>query len=178
MSMWKEASVLVLVAGLATGAPAQTRQGNTTAPAGAPQLTAEDYIEIQQLVSRYDFALDSGADNGYQYADLFTPDGTFGRAKGRDALAALARGGRRGPNFVRNFSGFAAITPSPEGAIGLQYAEAVDFWEDGRPITPDHFGHYEDVYVKTPGGWRFKSRKFVNESQQAAAQAAPSTPPR
>ena len=136
-----------------------------------------DYIEIQQLVSLYGFALDTGADNGYLYADLFVSDGAFGRAKGRDQLAALARGGRRGPRFVRNFSTFAVITPSPEGATGWQYAQAIDFWEDGRPIMLDHFGHYEDVYVKTPQGWRFKSRTFVNESQ-IALQATESRPPR
>ena len=34
-------------------------------------------------------------------------------------------------------------------------------------------GYYDDVYVKTPKGWRFKSRRFVNESQ--AALKAPAT---
>src|SRR5688572_17039412 len=45
-------------------------------------LTSMDYIEIQQLVSRYPYALDTGADGGYLYADLFTPDGVFIRASG------------------------------------------------------------------------------------------------
>ena len=51
-------------------------------------LTALDYAEIQQLVARYSFAIDSGADNGYAYADLFAADGSFGKTTGRDALAA------------------------------------------------------------------------------------------
>lgn len=127
-------------------------------------LTADDYVEIQQLVARYGFALDTAADNGYMYADLYIPDGVFNEAKGRDALAALARGGRRGPLNVRNFGSQAIIKPSAEGATGLQYAQAINFGEAGQPTELDHFGHYEDVYVKTADGWRFKSRRYVNES--------------
>ena len=63
----------------------------------APTLTPLDYIEIQQLVARYAYALDTGAQDGTGsvYASLFTPDGVFvggssGRvAKGREQLAAL-----------------------------------------------------------------------------------------
>ena len=42
------------------------------------------------------YALDTGAEGGYMYADLFTPDGVFIRAsgarvEGREALARLVR---------------------------------------------------------------------------------------
>ena len=40
-------------------------------------LTAADYIEIRQLVARYAYAVDTGADNGNVYASLFAPDGAF-----------------------------------------------------------------------------------------------------
>jgi hypothetical protein len=175
MLTWKQVAAFALVIGLVSLVPAWAHEQSTpTAPTKALTLTTDDYIEIQQLVSRYGFALDTGADNGYQYADLFMPDGTFGRAKGRDQLAALARGGRRNEKFVRNFSGLAIITASPEGATGIQYAQAIDFWDDARGILLDHFGRYEDVYVKTPQGWRFKSRTFINESQShQATQARP-----
>jgi hypothetical protein len=66
---------------------------------------------------------------------------------------------------VRNYSSIPIIEPSPAGATGLQYAQALDFEPGGRAGTLDHFGYYEDVYVKTSMGWRFKSRLFVNESQ-------------
>ena len=46
-------------------------------------------------------------------------------------------------------------------------AQAIDFEPNGRAGALDHFGHYEDAYVRTPQGWRFKSRRFVNESQAA-----------
>ncbi len=42
-------------------------------------LTPMDYVEIRQLVSRYAFAVDTGNDNGYDYADLFAADGEFMR---------------------------------------------------------------------------------------------------
>jgi len=76
-------------------------------------LTPSDYIEIQQLVSRYGYALDSGAPEGTgnEYAGLFTADGTFvgpgipDNTVGRDKLGALARippgsKTRRGPTYV------------------------------------------------------------------------------
>ena len=132
-------------------------------------LSALDQIEIQQLVWKYAYALDTGADNGYAYADLFTADATFtgmnqgpkGRAyKGREALAALARGGKRGPLYVSHFSTGVVIEPSPEGAKGKVYVVIVDPAEGSKPGVITNGGHYEDVYVKTPAGWRFKSRVF------------------
>ena len=131
-----------------------------------PTLTAEDYVAIQQLVARYSHALDTGADNGYMYADLYTPDGNFGKTQGRDELAKLARGGRRGPMNVRNMGTFEVIKPSPEGARGHVYMQAINFGERDKktPTETDHFGRYEDVFVKTPDGWRFKSRTYINES--------------
>ena len=43
----------------------------------------------------------------------------------------------------------------------------MDFEPGGRTGVLDHFGYYEDVYARTPQGWRFKSRRFANESQAA-----------
>ena len=51
--------------------------------------------------------------------------------------------------------------------VAGQYAQAIDYKPGGRAAALHHFGHYEDVYVRTPQGWRFKSRRFVNESQAA-----------
>ena len=149
--------------------------------AGEPTLTADDYVAIQQLVARYSHALDTGADNGYMYADLYTPDGTFNKSQGREALAALARGGRRGPMNVRNMGTFEVIKPAPGGATGHVYMQAINFGERDKktPTETDHFGRYEDVFVKTPDGWRFKSRTYINESGSlkhsapATASAAP-----
>jgi hypothetical protein len=126
-------------------------------------LTAADYIEIQQLVARYSYAVDTHADNGYSYADLFTTDGVFGKTKGREALAELARATqkeRAGPAFTRHFLTNVIIYPTPQGARGSQYLMALDVSEGGKPSTVVHGGRYDDEYVKTPAGWRFKSRQL------------------
>jgi hypothetical protein len=152
--------------------PAAVRLAAPARTGTAAAFTSEDYVEIQQLVARYAFALDTADNDGYTYADLFAADATFNDTKGRDALAALPRGPRRGPLYVRNYGAPAIIQPTPEGATGIQYAQAIDFEPGGRAGALDHFGHYEDVYVRTAQGWRFKSRRFVNESQ-AALKSAP-----
>src|SRR6187551_3138720 len=140
---------------------AQQRDAKTAAPAS---FTGADYAEIQQLVARYPYAVDTHADNGYAYADLFAPDGTFGQTKGREQLAALARktqAERAGPNYARHYLTNVIIRPSSEGATGTQYLIAIDVGEGGKPSTIVHGGRYEDVYVKTPQGWRFKSRVLI-----------------
>src|SRR5215471_13187879 len=89
----------------------------------AMTLTPMDYIEIRQLVNRYAFALDTGSNNGYDYADLFAADGEFMRpyAKGREQLAALARGPRLGPDNTVHYIMNHVIEPTPDGAMGKAY---------------------------------------------------------
>ena len=153
--------------------PAQ--QPAPSAPARAA-LAAQDYIDIQQLVRKYAWALDGGDNYGYVYADLFTPDGVFvgmnqgpdGRSyQGRDVLAALARTPRGGPNHQRHFTMNHVITPAPrqgqgqvEGATGRVYVVMLDVGVVGTPNGVNHGGHYEDVYEKTNVGWRFKKRTY------------------
>jgi hypothetical protein len=152
--------------------PAAVRVVASGRTGGTTGFTSEDYVEIQQLVARYAFAFDTADNDGYTYADLFTADGTFNDTKGRDALAALPRGPSPGPLHVRSYGATAIIQPTAEGATGIQYAQAMNFQPGGRTGVLDHFGHYEDVYVRTSLGWRFKSRRFVNESQASPTAAS------
>jgi hypothetical protein len=164
MFTWKLGLVLL------TLAPVQAQQKNTA-------LTALDYIEIQQLATRYGLAIDTCSNNGYDYADLYTPDGIFidkfteeafkkggiVRGQGREKLAEAAGGGSRSCNNVgwKDWSHLLVnhvITPSPEGATGKVYLVVVG--ADG-PKSVQRDGGYEDVYVKTPAGWRIKSRTHV-----------------
>jgi hypothetical protein len=165
-------------------------------------LTPMDYIEIRQLVNRYAFALDTGSSNGYDYADLFTADGEFMRpyAKGREQLAALARGPRLGPDNTVHYIMNHVIEPTADGAIGKAYliefnwdiAPAQGAGGNGRGAGAGPAngwdivgrkagelartgGHYEDVYVKTPVGWRFKKRDFI--PSVSGADPAPLAPP-
>jgi actinorhodin biosynthesis protein ActVIA len=152
----------VLVAVLIAIPPAWALRAQTSKPAS---LTAADYLEIQQLVARYPYAVDMHGGDGSAYAALFTPDGTFGmQAKGTAQLAELAaktNKDRSGPAYTRHFVTNVVIKPSPEGATGRSYLVAIDISENGKPTTMVHGGHYDDVYVKTPQGWRFKSRTYI-----------------
>jgi len=136
---------------------------------GSQSLSDRDRIEIQQLVRKYAWALDSGDNYGYVYADLFTPDGVFvgmnqgpdGRSyQGRDQLAALARGGVRGATKQSHFTMNHVMTPTAEGAVGRAYVVMIDVGIVGQPNAVNHGGQYDDVYEKTSVGWRFKRRTY------------------
>ena len=144
-------------------------------------LTAMDYIEIQPLVNAYGQDIDTCTNNGYDYADLYTPDGVFidkysdegfqkgglQRAKGRDELAAASWGGSKGCKDMP-WNGWShvmtnlVITPAAEGAKGRCYL--IMLGEQG-PGSVDRDGGYEDTYVKTPKGWRIKSRTHVRSKE-------------
>jgi hypothetical protein len=144
----------------------------------APSLTALDYEELRQLVHRYAYGIDTCGNNGYDYADVFTADGVFidrnsdagfkagGRvlAKGREALATLVGGGSRGCKTRLVWTDWSHLmlnpvfTATPEGATGRIYL--VQLGMKG-PGSVDRHGGYEDVYVKTPSGWRIQSRTHV-----------------
>src|SRR5579863_1908248 len=123
-------------------------------------LTALDYIEIQQLANRYAQAIDTCANNGYDYADLYTADGKFTdnfteegfgkgglvRAEGREALARAAGGGSLGCKNVgwKDWSHLMVnnvVTPAPGGAKGRVYLVVIG--EKG-PNNIQRFGGYED----------------------------------
>jgi hypothetical protein len=162
-------------------------------PSAAQQpmaLTALDYIEIQQLVAKYARAIDTCSNNGYDYADLFTPDGTFrpfvnGRPidgiQGRERLAEISGGGTNQcrnvgwiEQGVRHIYTNHIITPTPEGATGT--VDMLMIGLEGDPNKIAHDGYYEDVYVKTANGWRFRQRThyaLLVGGQPAGAANAP-----
>jgi len=143
-----------------SGSPSANRESRISNPG---RLTAEDYIEIQQLVARYPYALDQNADQGLSYANLFTTDAVFRqpRTEGRQNLATMASRAPHGPRYTRHFLANHVIEATPEGATGKQYLVAVDIGEMGQPSSIYLGGHYDDVYAKTPEGWRFKTRTFI-----------------
>jgi hypothetical protein len=149
-------SALVSLAGVLQAAPAQAQQ---TAP---PSVTDRDRTEIQELVAHYARALSACA--AEEYADLFAPvTGSFassirGEIVGHEKLVALVQSephcvttppGRAGGNAPT-----VTVSSSAEGVTG--YADL------------GNAGHYEDVYVKTPKGWRFQSRDVITRQEQTA----------
>ena len=170
------------------------------------KLSTQDYIDIQQLAARYAFLIDTCTNGGNDFADLFTPDGEFsvsqewGKAgakptKGRAALVSAAGGdGNGGCRDAKTLMGYGishisvnhVIMPSAEGAVGKSYLLAIGV--GGEPTTIEKQGGYEDVYVKTPAGWRFKSRvhvfpnlresvQFGPRGRRGGGAAAPAAPP-
>jgi len=139
-----------------------------TAAAGAKDLSAEDRTAIEQLLAHYQTALSSCA--AEDYAKLFVDDGVFtsndfrgakhrelygqsNKLVGHEQLMQLVRTEefcmhpqqqqqRRTQN--RPAAPPATISETPEGAVGI--------------VPFSQTGHYEDVYVKTRDGWKFKSR--------------------
>ncbi len=136
-------------------------------------LSDKDRAEIQALSVAYRQVLLTC--KGEQYADLFaTPGGYFGspsRGEVRersalmemvgsydrcDAPPAVAPTGGAGPVVITDVK----IEPAPEGAKAR-----VPYTRGG--------GYYDDVYVRTPKGWRFKSRNVVSEAELAVGFLVP-----
>ena len=184
----------ILVAGalvLAAFWAGHAQSGATTVAAQSGALTALDYAEITQLINRYAYGIDTCGGNGFDYANVFTPDGVFidknsdagyaagGRvlAKGRQALAELIGGGAKGCKTKQVWTDWShmmlnhEITATPEGARGRVYLVQMGM---RGPGTIDRHGGYEDVYVKTSEGWRIKSRTHVrNKAWHAEALQSP-----
>jgi hypothetical protein len=164
---------LAFVVIIAICAVASRAAGAQSRSSSAPrELTALDYIEIQQLVAKYARAIDTCSNNGYDYADLFTPDGSFipsfnGKPlepiRGRERLAEVSGGGSRGcknvgwiVQGVRHLYVNHIITPTSEGASGT--VDMLMIGLGGDPNKIEYDGYYEDTYVRTARGWRFKQR--------------------
>ena len=156
------------------------------APPDAMTLTAQDYAEIEQLAIRYAWLLDRCVNGGYDYADLYVADGQFSVAesfgttsneqrrfvtRGREALARAAGGDGNGacvdPKTTLGYGLTHIVTnhmivATKDGAIGKHRLLTVGVC--GYPHLMELQGGYEDEYVKTSDGWRFKSRIHVFKS--------------
>jgi hypothetical protein len=94
------------------------------------------------------------------------------KSVGREQLAEAAGGGKNGCKKMaeatpgkplqHHVTVNLVIEPSAEGATGKSYL--VYPGEQGIAGDPTHTGHvggYQDVYVKTAQGWRFRYRVHV-----------------
>ena len=172
-------------------ATARTQESRATASSTPMNLTALDYIEIQQLAAKYAQAIDTCSNNGYDYADLFTADGFFApfqngqigrKSQGREALARVSGGGPNGctgagwiRQGVKHIYVNHIINPTPEGASGQVNMLMIGLGGDKNRI--EHDGAYYDTYEKTPQGWRFKSRVHHNVFNPDNGRGGGSTTP-
>jgi hypothetical protein len=140
---------------------------STPATAQAPTtLTPDEASAIQALVTGYARAL--SACRAEEYADLFAPDtgyfasGFRGQVVGRERLIALVQS-------ERQCTAPAGTAPNtrPGGATGPTVV--LDVTSTGVHGIADlgSAGQYQDEYVKTPNGWRFRSRTVLTPAEKA-----------
>ena len=188
--MTKKLLIAIALSVAAMAAPSAQQRG-----AAPGTLPAADFYDIQQLYARYCHGLDSAADNGYLFANVFTTDGVYvdasGRMiQGRERLAEFARldpDGVKGPTNIGHFTTNITLTPtSATTATGSGYLLVA-----ARPAAPAggaqagrggaapaaaparavvDAGLYQDQLVKTADGWRISRRVFVRANAPAAAR--------
>ncbi len=132
---------------------------NTAAAEGT--LTAQDYAEIEQLYWRYNHGADFR--DGDLFVSAFAADAVFEvggqKITGRDELTAYRverHAGQSGDTGRRHWNNSWRIVPTADGAEARVYWILVDV-SGGAPDTVAS-GYYDDTYVKTAEGWRFKTR--------------------
>jgi uncharacterized protein (TIGR02246 family) len=121
-------------------------------------MSAADVIAIQQLISRYNHAADTG--DGAAFAGTFVDDGVMNIggtdvATGRDALAAVGAGTPTAVPGSRHWVNNSLIDVDGDAATHRGYfiVHAV-----GNPMSVVVSGKYHDQLVRTGDGWRFARR--------------------
>jgi len=110
-----------------------------------------------QLVARYNYALDFGEPEAW--AETFTPDGSIevppGRFTGKAALVEFARNFQRDFGGTRHWTNNLLLDGNGDSARLRCYLWLI---RNGTGATI-WTGHYDDVLVKLPAGWRFLARR-------------------
>jgi len=133
------------------------------------QPTAEDRAGIERLLSSYPQALGSCAAEDYA-RNFESPDGFYessfrGRVQGFEKLVALVE------SEGHCNDGSTVNTREPFDPAALSRLEMTADGATGIVSLGDR-GHYQDVYVKTPSGWRFRSRTNISAQARAAGVTA------
>ncbi len=128
------------------------------------ELSTADRLEIEQLYSKYNHAIDFG--DGTAWADTFTADGTFDSGRGDPTVGteALATFGNEFATQIkaRHWINNLVVEPSASGADGKCYLILFNLAAEGGP-APMVTAVYHDALTKGTDGWRFSSRKVVGD---------------
>lgn len=130
--------------------------------------------EIEALIAEFAYRIDHGMSE--TVADLFTPDGWYGRPDGAKSVgraairAAYAERAGRGERTARHiFTNLRLTIDSAEAAHGTTIL--LLFAGDGPPLLPARpmlVQDYNDEYRLEDGQWRFAARAthrlFVDET--------------
>jgi len=131
----------------------------------AHRLTADDRLDIMDLIARYASTLDAGDLDGY--ANNFAPDGVLfeqhrGREQIRAYVAMLFQNGRAGPLpngdvAYRHFVG----SPTIDGAGDRASVHSYLLWVNmGSEPPVSSAAEYLDDCVKLDGRWYFANRRL------------------
>lgn len=135
-------------------------------------ISTDDVLEIQQLVARYNFAVDGG--DADAFAGTFTPDGVFtvggNEMRGHDALRAFVEG-RAGVAPRRHVVSSMIVDGDGDTATLRAYLQVVAAGDDGTFAISTQ-GTYDDRLVRTGDGWRFSVRTFISDPPRPGAQPA------
>jgi hypothetical protein len=136
-------------------------------------LSAEDYLEIMQLQNYYPRDVDPGSKrNG---AWKFTRDARAlvqpGRPMTKPAdfeeffAGFIGPDGQANKGGSRHFNTTPIIIGLPDGtARGAVMMLSINIPEKGGKPVLDGMGVYDDLYVKTPDGWRIKERNWKRDT--------------
>ena len=127
----------------------------------APPLTLEDRIAIQDLVARYNWAIDT--QDGEGVADTFVADGVFDgptyQYVGREGLVRLGIGRPHGPTYgAQHWTTNMVVEGNAERVASRSYFIRQSI--EGGVITAGPLGYYRDVIDKVDGRWLFARRSI------------------
>jgi hypothetical protein len=130
-------------------------------------LTPEDKIEIQELIMRYNRAIDGRDPDGW--VETFTPDGVFeslrvGTFRGEDELRKMAHDFWTEPEY-EEWRGGQHWTSMPIIEGDGERAEVFCYHIMFMPRDEDFVGvimaAHDDEVVKWQGSWRFRRRRVL-----------------
>ncbi len=133
-------------------------------------LSAQDYVEIQNLYALYNLCSDAADSEGY--ADCFTEDGVMEAPQ--IGIAVTGRAGLiqhkerdkagRGGKYRRHWNGGLHLERLDDGTVrGRCYLVAYNGQPGELPALAD-CGVYEDTVVQAGGEWKFARRVLTMDA--------------
>ena len=154
----------------------------------APALTAQDRLDVMDLIARYAVCLDKGDVDGV--VDVFTPDAVWDHINGpsigheviRKRIGFIMDNHKVGkdPALLRHFVGLPQISGDGESCVARTYVIIFDYEsEEKTHIRVPLVGSYEDQCVKVDGQWRIARRKTRGDLEvpNRVARLSPSRAP-
>jgi uncharacterized protein (TIGR02246 family) len=136
----------------------ETTGGGITMP-----LTVEDRMDIQDLLARYNHAIDGG--DAETWAATFTPDGTFTSGsnafQGREQLTAFAKSFAERMAGTRHWVNNVVIDGEGDRATLRCYLHLLRVG-DGAAQTVST-ARYQDELRRVDGAWRFAARTVIRD---------------